>query len=472
MRRLDLSILLYGALALYGLWCGALGGGSARAGERLPVPEEAERREALRMIREVYGEQLASRKADDKRKLAQALLTQAEDPANDGVTRYVLLQTAATTAAEVGETETALAAVQALHEQYRENTAPLELRILERAARAAKTPTAYADIAEKSLALAPRAIQADDYDTAKDAVQQARSYARKAKDKALYESASDFYRVVREAEREYKAVATAFATVAKNPDDAEANLAVGRYLCFIKGDWAAGLPHLALGADETLAALAKTDLGAPESTEAKMLLADHYYELARAEKKDERVRSGLLVRAAGYYEAALPDLTGLDKAKAEMRLQEGAAARSATLTPTPARSYPETAEVVSFRLLDREKDLVGRGGSGRPDGVPDARFELVLDLPRDEELVEMTLSGNGVWRTAQSGNWIIGVLHEGKQLHQTFARPVGVFSGRAKLELYVNEAHRIAPGTRVTLKLSTTTAPDLTATTTGATETQ
>ena len=34
-----------------------------------------------------------------------------------------------------------------------------------------------------------------------------------------------------------------------------ANLTVGKYYCFQKGDWEKGLPMLALGQDETLKAL-------------------------------------------------------------------------------------------------------------------------------------------------------------------------------------------------------------------------
>lgn len=47
----------------------------------------------------------------------------------------------------------------------------------------------------------------------------------------------------------------------KNPDDSEAAFQYGKYLCFTKADWDAGLPLLAKGKDKTLAELAQMELG-------------------------------------------------------------------------------------------------------------------------------------------------------------------------------------------------------------------
>ena len=46
----------------------------------------------------------------------------------------------------------------------------------------------------------------------------------------------------------------------KTPDDPKANEAVGRYNCFLKGDWQEGLPQLAAGADGQLKQLAETGI--------------------------------------------------------------------------------------------------------------------------------------------------------------------------------------------------------------------
>src|SRR5690606_27927305 len=48
---------------------------------------------------------------------------------------------------------------------------------------------------------------------------------------------------------EYEQVAAARKTLDESPTDPEANLLVGKYSCFVKGDWDTGLPMLALGSD-------------------------------------------------------------------------------------------------------------------------------------------------------------------------------------------------------------------------------
>ena len=50
------------------------------------------------------------------------------------------------------------------------------------------------------------------------------------------------------------------AQLKANPGDTAAHLALGRYFCLVKGDWEAGLPHLAQGDDPDLKALAEEDL--------------------------------------------------------------------------------------------------------------------------------------------------------------------------------------------------------------------
>ena len=43
----------------------------------------------------------------------------------------------------------------------------------------------------------------------------------------------------------------------KQPGDPTANLAAGRYYCFVKGDWEMGIPMLALGSETALKELAE-----------------------------------------------------------------------------------------------------------------------------------------------------------------------------------------------------------------------
>ncbi len=57
----------------------------------------------------------------------------------------------------------------------------------------------------------------------------------------------------------------------KNPEDGEAALQVGRHLCFVKGDWDAGLPLLARSKDKALADMAQFELGTGDAKNEALL---------------------------------------------------------------------------------------------------------------------------------------------------------------------------------------------------------
>ena len=115
------------------------------------------------------------------------------------------------------------------------------------------------------------------------------------------------------------AAEAAQAQLKAKPADASAHLALGRYLCLLKGDWEAGLPHLARGDNPELKALAEDDLKhvplpwqpeagkqppAPVPAAAAMKLSDAWWELAEQAKGRQHAgqylpAGRLLVRSGG-----------------------------------------------------------------------------------------------------------------------------------------------------------------------------
>src|SRR5262249_55950327 len=140
---------------------------------------------------------------------------------------------------------------------------------------------------------------------------------------------------------------------AKDPD---ANLALGKYLAFSKGDWEKGLPHLALGKDEKLKALALQDLEKPTTTADQVKLADAWYDTAQ----EAPVKSRLQARAYFWYKEALAGATGLNKARIEKRLAELENV-VALLPTTPGTTAPIT---VGTKL--REQGLIRMGSNRNP----------------------------------------------------------------------------------------------------------
>src|SRR5436309_654596 len=78
--------------------------------KKRPIPPEAAQAKVVKLIKELYGDELA--KASDepaaKLRLAQTLLQEGRDTVDDAAGRYVLLKEAHKLAAEAGDVTTAL----------------------------------------------------------------------------------------------------------------------------------------------------------------------------------------------------------------------------------------------------------------------------------------------------------------------------------------------------------------------------
>ncbi len=83
------------------------------------------------------------------------------------------------------------------------------------------------------------------------------------------------------AAKAYTSVLEAMAALRHNPRNPDASLIVGRHLCFTKGDWANGLPMLALGSDVALKALAAADLQGAATSEEQVKLGDAWWKVAK-----------------------------------------------------------------------------------------------------------------------------------------------------------------------------------------------
>ena len=113
-------------------------------------------------------------------------------------------------------------------------------------------------------------------------------------------------------------VENAMAVLKTNPADPEANLAVGRYHCFVKGDWDKGLPTLARGSDAALTQLATTELTKPTTAEEQKKLGDGWWEFAGS--KVNFAWKGSQARAAHWYREAVARLEGPAKVEVEQKL--------------------------------------------------------------------------------------------------------------------------------------------------------
>jgi len=76
---------------------------------------------------------------------------------------------------------------------------------------------------------------------------------------------------------EFERAKQANTTLAKKPDDPEANFTAGKYLCLVKGDWDKGLPLLAKGSDAKLKELAQKELAGPKDAAEQAAVGDGWW---------------------------------------------------------------------------------------------------------------------------------------------------------------------------------------------------
>ena len=124
------------------------------------------------------------------------------------------------------------------------------------------------------------------------------------------------------AKRAYDSAAEALSDLRNDPSDKDAAAEVGRYLCFIKGDWQAGLPLLRRGSNRVLAQIAALDMAGSKDLAGQVAIADAWWDLA------EKARTGVYRqasrdRAVTWYDQAfeaMPD--SLDRMHVKSRLDD------------------------------------------------------------------------------------------------------------------------------------------------------
>jgi hypothetical protein len=287
--------------------------------EKAAVPEAADQQKAEKTIKELFQAEYAKTKQADRLALANKLLMEADGSNDDPAAKYVLLREARDLAAKAGDAGLAMTAVDAMAAAFDVKPAVIKVEALEVIVKGMPASAAR-DVTDSALSAVDDAMAADDYEIAARLVKVAATAASRTTGTAATNLVKRRTKDVEATQKEFERVKKFVAKLADSTEDPEANLEVGRFFCFYKGDWEKGLPLLAKGKDEKLKAQAvkdtKTNAIATEMAET----ADGWWDLA--DKQPDTVKDQLQLRAHYWYEQALPELAGLAKSKAEKRESE------------------------------------------------------------------------------------------------------------------------------------------------------
>ena len=278
---------------------------------RKPIPTEDAQRQALEKIKRQYQEQWSSAMSDEaKRSLAKLLLSDAEQRNDDADAKFALLVEARRFAIEAKDRRLAALAVIAVIRAYEVDELDWKLQYLLDTADSAKRTEDKQELGIIALELADAALAADRLDVAAPAAQLGQRMLLRTRVTDLRKWAMVTTKNVAARQE----VAAARRTLTEDPDDAEANLLVGKHLCLEVRDWEGGLPLLAKTGDKKLQGAARLDLANPTDTTGQVEVGDAWYEIFRSTES-------FGVRARHWYTLALADSSGLARERLEKRIQ-------------------------------------------------------------------------------------------------------------------------------------------------------
>ena len=289
---------------------------------KAPVPDAAAQKRVEKMIRGLFQKEFQSRDRGERTFLAEKLLELAGERGNDPATRFVMLRESQALAVETLSIETLLRCIDRMAERYEVNPVEMKSTALGAARRSARTSGDALALAKGYTHLTGEALKAGDHALATRAAKDAQRLAKTAKDEKLVAEAGALAKAIPELKREFGVASKADVAGKIDPRKRQTNLNVGRYLCFIRGDWERGLEFLLWCGEPGLATAARKEREKPEETSAAASLADAWWDLGETQKNHVhlmRYRS----RARFWYEHALPGLTGLKRIRAERRLATG-----------------------------------------------------------------------------------------------------------------------------------------------------
>jgi hypothetical protein len=314
---------MIGAIAMLFSRCASGDEGPGNKPAPLAIPAAADQASAEKIVRELFAVDLAKHSPADESAAAEKLLKQADKSSHDTVARFVLLSDARDLAVAAGDPVRAWQAIDALSIAYQVDRGAMQAAALSGLLKAPLTPVAASTSTANAMQLVDRLCAAGDYPSAERVASQAETLALRSHNTKLLASVRLRVADVRSQLQEYQRGAAALDKLKQTPQDAEANLAAGTYLCFTRGDWPRGLSYLAKGSDAVLKQAALAEGAAPQTAEGWKAVGDNWWE--SAEKKPGPARQAMRRRAADWYQKCLPALAGLTQELIAKRITQAGA---------------------------------------------------------------------------------------------------------------------------------------------------
>jgi WD domain, G-beta repeat len=340
----SLAIITFGVVGIAALVVGL--SSAAQGTGKTPIPDKAAQAKAHKLLLDIFEDDLKKADSNDaKSKLAAYLFQQGKETKDDAAVRYVCYRTASELAAKAADVNLALVIVDELSRVYDVDPLLIKADVLGQAVSAATEKETGAQLVEAIRPLLTEAVDLDHYKAAHQLGESAIAAAKKAKSPSLVLEMQKRVEEIKGIEKSFAKVQGCLDRLEKNPKATEELLEVGMYFAYKKKNWERALPYLAR-TDTELGMFAKLDLADPKDVKGQLAIADNWWEFASAQKDPAKL--SIQMRAVFWYEKAMPMLTGLNRTKAQKRIdlvQE-------QLTGTIAEPQPLAGPVGEFRKFN------------------------------------------------------------------------------------------------------------------------
>ncbi len=285
---------------------------------KLALPSEAALTQATKIVELRYANISSQAKTPAaKTVLAKQLLGDA-DKEQDAAVRFALLERAREVAEQSGQVELAFEAIAGQDAQFETDSLQLQTESMKEILSGAKRSPNRHWLIWRTFQLADQALQAERFELALDLTATAGNAARRSGENEMAKAARDQNRRIEYSQKLRDAAAATEKVLADLPNDPKANTVQGRYLCFVRDDWASGTKHLAMSEDDAVARVAAMDHAKPATPLEQLAVADGW--MAWADETDALTQIAVWRRAAFWYATALPKLSGDARVRADEQL--------------------------------------------------------------------------------------------------------------------------------------------------------
>jgi hypothetical protein len=402
----------------------------AKPKERLPVPASEEIAEAAKTLLEIEPK-WETKTFDEQSVLSDRMLQAARSSAKPAE-QFATFEFAAKVAAQSGDARKAAKAIDELGANFLIEPVEYQARTLTTMAKATKDEAAVDSLVCVATSVIDNAAAVGRFEEASDLLDALLTACQKPWGKRHARNIGELRTEFTKAKKPWQTVQAAKTRLESDPDNEDANLAVGSWTALEIGDWDAGLPMLAQGGDPKLKQLAELDLAAAQGGPQEQLkAADGWYDAAQSASENQK--QGMLRRAGHWYGIILPMIKQqIAKLKIENRLEEisklPSNGGSNAASSGASRELPIGKWVHVLGLTDLDASRLGGGqweqrreaiGIETPDFgsrfmLPvevDGSYELEFDFtaPRGQIVGYLPTGGNGCQLWIAEGQGISGL---------------------------------------------------------------